>query len=131
VGLLHTKLKEFLELEQGNRSVFDYMRQFNSLAQYGSYHIDTDEKKANLYREGLTIHLQECLNLSLNLSDNELVSAAIGQERLMKAVAEADEKKRKNMISRSTGSGSSSGAPLKYRMVYTSPRGQLHRPQQQ
>jgi hypothetical protein len=107
------------------------MRQFNSLAQYGSYHIDTNEKKANLYREGLTIHLQERLNLSLNLSDNELVSAAIGQERLMKAIAEADEKKRKNMISRSTGSGSSSGAPLKYRMVYTSPRGQLRRPQQQ
>jgi hypothetical protein len=34
------------------------MRQFNTLAQYGSYHIDTDEKKANLYREGLTVHLQ-------------------------------------------------------------------------
>jgi hypothetical protein len=25
-GLLHSKLKEFLDLEQGNRSVFDYMR---------------------------------------------------------------------------------------------------------
>jgi hypothetical protein len=58
-GLLHIKLKEFLELEQGNHSVFDYLRQFNTLAQYGSYHIDTDEKKANLYRAGLTIHLQE------------------------------------------------------------------------
>jgi hypothetical protein len=60
-GLFHTKLKEFLDLEQGNHSVFDYMRQFNTLAQYGSYHIDTDEKKANLYHAGLTIHLQECL----------------------------------------------------------------------
>jgi hypothetical protein len=56
-GLLHSKLKEFLDLEQGNHSVFDYMRQFNTLAQYGSYHVDTDEKKANLYRAGLTIHL--------------------------------------------------------------------------
>jgi hypothetical protein len=26
VGLLHSKLKEFLDLEQGNRSVFDYTR---------------------------------------------------------------------------------------------------------
>jgi hypothetical protein len=25
-GLLHSKLKEFLDLEQGNRSVFDYTR---------------------------------------------------------------------------------------------------------
>jgi hypothetical protein len=50
---------------------------------------------------------------------------------MMKAVAEADEKKRKRMMSGSAGSGSSSGAPLKYRMVYTSPGGQLRRLQQQ
>jgi hypothetical protein len=56
-GLLHSKLKEFLNLEQGNRSVFDYTRQFNTLAQYGTYHVDTDEKKAKLYRAGFTIHL--------------------------------------------------------------------------
>jgi hypothetical protein len=130
-GLLRTKLKEFLDLEQGNCSVFDYTRQFNTLAQYGSYHIDTDEKKANLYREGLIIHLQERMGPSPNLSYNEFVSAAIDQERLMKAVVEADEKKRKKIMSGCTGSGNSSGAPPKYRMVYTPPRGQLHRPQQQ
>jgi hypothetical protein len=37
----------------------------------------------------------------------------------MKVVAEADEKKRKRMMPGSAGSGSSSGAPPKYRMVYT------------
>jgi hypothetical protein len=57
VGLLRSKLMEFLDLEQGNQSAFDYMRQFNILAQYGTYNIDTDEKKANLYHAGLTIHL--------------------------------------------------------------------------
>jgi hypothetical protein len=31
-GLLRNKLKEFLDLEQGNHSVFDYTRQFNTLA---------------------------------------------------------------------------------------------------
>jgi hypothetical protein len=61
MGLLRSKLKEFQDLEQGNHSVFDYMRQFKTLAQYGSYHVNTDEKKAKLYRVGLTIHLQECL----------------------------------------------------------------------
>jgi hypothetical protein len=60
-GLLCTKLKELLDLEQGNHSVLDYMRQLNTLAQYGSYHVDTDEKKTILYHAGLTIHLQECL----------------------------------------------------------------------
>jgi hypothetical protein len=44
---------------------------------------------------------------------------------MMKVVAEADEKKRKKMIPGFTGSGSSSGAPPKYHMVYTPPRGQL------
>jgi hypothetical protein len=125
VGLLHTKLKEFLDLEQGNYSVFDYTRQFNSLTQYRSYHIDTDEKKANLYRAGLTIHLQERLGLFNSPSYNELVSAAIDQERLMKAVAEADEKKRKRMMPGSSTSGGSSGAPPKYCMLYTPPGGQL------
>jgi hypothetical protein len=95
------------------------MTQFNTLAQYGSYHIDTDEKKANLYRVGLTIHLQECLVHLPSLSYNELASAAINQERMMKTVAEANEKKRKRMMPGSTGSGSFSGARPKYRMVYT------------
>jgi hypothetical protein len=66
-----------------------------------------------------------------SLSYNELASAAIDQERMMKAIAKANEKKRKRMMPRSAGSGSSSGAPPKYRMVYTPPRGQLRRPQQQ
>jgi hypothetical protein len=98
VGLQRTKLKEFLDLEQTCHSVFNYTRQFNTLAQYRSYHVDTNEKKANLYRAGLTIHLQECLGMFTNLSYNELASAAIDQERMMKAVAEADEKKRKRMM---------------------------------
>jgi hypothetical protein len=122
---------EFLDLEQGNRSVFNYTRQFNTLAQYVPYHIKTDEKKANLYREGLTVHLQERLGLSPNLSYNELASAAIDQERLMKVVAETDERKRKRVMPASFASGGSSGAPPKYCMAYTAPRGQLRRPQQQ
>jgi predicted aspartyl protease len=50
--MLCSKLKEFLDLERGNHSVFDYTRQFNTLGQYGTYHVDTDEKKANLYHAG-------------------------------------------------------------------------------
>jgi hypothetical protein len=50
---------------------------------------------------------------------------------MMKAVAEVDEKKRKKMMPGSTDSGSSSGAPPKYRMVYTPLEGQLRQLQQQ
>jgi hypothetical protein len=77
MGLLRSKLKEFLDLEQGNHSVFNYTRQFNTLAQYGTYHVDMDEKKANMYHVGLTIHLQESLVHLSSLSYNELASADI------------------------------------------------------
>jgi hypothetical protein len=98
-------LKEFLDLEQGNHSVFDYTRQFNTLAQYGSCHIDMDEKKVNVYHAGLIIQLQDQLVQYPNVSYNDLASAAIDQERTMKAVVEAEEKKRKRMMPRSSGSG--------------------------
>jgi hypothetical protein len=126
VGLLHSKPKEFLDLEWGNHSVFDYTRWFNTLARYGSYHVDMDEWKANLYHEGLTVHLQERLGRSPNLSYNELVSSTIDQERRMKAIAEVNEKKTMRMMPGSSASGGSIGAPTKYRMVYTLPGDQLH-----
>jgi hypothetical protein len=131
VGLIRSKLKDLLDLEQGNHSVFDYTGQFNTLAHYGSYHVNTDEKKANMYSEGLTIQLQDRLVKSPNLSYNDLASAAIDQERMMKAIAETEEKKRKRMMPRSSVSGGSSGAPPKYHMVHSPPGGQLHRPQHQ
>jgi hypothetical protein len=74
---------------------------------------------------------QGVIGLSPNLSCNELLSATIDQERLMKAIAEADEKKRKRMMHASSASGGLSGAPPKYHVVYTPPRGQLRGPQEQ
>jgi hypothetical protein len=49
----------------------------------------------------------------------------------MKTVAEADEKKRKRMMTEYSVSGGSSSALPKYCIVYTPPRGQLCQPQQQ
>jgi hypothetical protein len=56
---VHHKLPEFLDLRQGNHSIYEYTQEFNNLAQYRGHHIDTDEKKAELYRKGLTIQLQD------------------------------------------------------------------------
>jgi hypothetical protein len=85
--------------------MFDYTWQFNTIAQYGSYHVNTDEKKAKLFCNGLTIQLQDRLVQSPNLSYNDLASAAIDQERTMKACAEAKEKKRKRTMPRSSENG--------------------------
>jgi hypothetical protein len=45
---VHHKFVEFLELRQGNCSVYEYTQEFNNLAQYGGHHVDTDAKKAEL-----------------------------------------------------------------------------------
>jgi hypothetical protein len=124
---MRRKLAEFLDLHQGNRSVYKYIQEFNNLAQYGGHHVDTDVKKTELFRKGLTIQLQDHLILSQNLSYNELASATIDQEGTMKACEAVEEKKRKRTVVEPFG-GSSSGAPLKYRMIYTPPTGQPCRP---
>jgi hypothetical protein len=95
--------------------------------QYEGHHVDTDAKSTELFRKGLTIQLQDRLILSQNLSYNELASAAIDQEGTMKACEAAEEKKRKRVMP-VPSRGSSSGAPPKYRMIYTPPTGQPCRP---
>jgi hypothetical protein len=57
VGTMRCKLAEFLDLHQGNCSVYEYIQEFNNLAQYGSHHVDTDAKKVELFHKGLTIQL--------------------------------------------------------------------------
>jgi hypothetical protein len=61
VGLMARKLQEFLCLQQGLSSVYEYNKNFNHLSQYGSYHVDTDEKKMSLFRQGLSPVLCEHL----------------------------------------------------------------------
>jgi hypothetical protein len=105
----------------------DYTKEFNKLAQYGGHHMDSDAKKVELYHKGLNIQLQDRLVQNLNLSYNDLASIATDQEGTMRACEVAKEKKRKRTTPGPTG-GSSSGAPPKYRMVYTPPVGQSRRP---
>jgi hypothetical protein len=126
---VHRKLVEFLELRQGNHSMYDYTQEFNNLSQYGGHHVDTNAKKVELYRKGLTIQQHDCLIQNLNLSYNNLASPTINQEGTMKTceVVEEKKKKRKWTMPRSFG-GSSSGASLRCRMVYTPPVGQPCRP---
>jgi hypothetical protein len=50
VGLMARKLQEFLHLPQGSVSVYEYVKWFNHLSQYDSYHSNTDEKKMALVR---------------------------------------------------------------------------------
>jgi hypothetical protein len=68
---------EFLELRQGNHSMYEYTQEFNNLVQYAGHYVDTDAKKAELYHKGLNIQLSDRLNQNLSLSYNDLASTAI------------------------------------------------------
>jgi hypothetical protein len=74
------KLQEFLHLQQGSSSVYEYNKRFNHLSQHDSYHSNNDEKKMVLFRRGLSPVLQEHLTLFWGCTMNELVSASIEQE---------------------------------------------------
>jgi hypothetical protein len=88
--------------------------------------VDTDEKNVELFRNGLSIQLLDHLVLFPNLTYNALANAAIDQEGTIKVCVEAEEKKRKRVMS-----GHSGGTPPKYRLVYMPLVGQLHQPPQQ
>jgi hypothetical protein len=115
------KLQEFLHLQQGSSTMYEYSKTFNHLSQYDSYHTDTNEKKISLFRQGPSPVLHEQLMLFWGCTLNELVSASIEQKDACRARLEEERKKRP--LPRSNG-----GAPPKYCMVYTPSSGQPRGP---
>jgi hypothetical protein len=118
VGTMHCNLWEFLHLQQWDDNVYEYIKKFNYLAQYGTHHVDTDGKKAALFRRGLSLPIQDCLVRFQDMSFNTLVSAAIAQDGTYRSIlAEEEERRKRDLSERSEDS--TVDAPLKYRLVYT------------
>jgi hypothetical protein len=120
-GLLDRKLTEFLALTQGSRPVLQYAQQFNKLCQYAGYHADTDEKKMDRFRRGLSTKLRDRLNPIKTASYSELVNLAMTQEDCI--LARQVEKKRK-------AAAAPSAPQPRFRLVQTAPA-QFRPPQQQ
>jgi hypothetical protein len=76
-GIMDCKLNEFLALTQGNRTMLQYAQAFNDMCQYAGYHADTDEKKRDRFRRGLSTKLRDRLNTVQANCYNELVNMAI------------------------------------------------------
>jgi hypothetical protein len=103
------KLNEFLALTQGNQTVLQYAQAINDLCQYAGYHTDTNEKKQERFRRGLSTKLRDRLNTVRANSYNELVNMAISQEDCI--TARQAEKKRKTPVV------GSSAQPHRFRIV--------------
>jgi hypothetical protein len=119
-GLMACKLQEFLHLQQGTNSVYEYSKRFNYLSPYGSYHVDTDEKKMALFHQVLNSRLHEHLTLFRGCNINELVSGSSEQEDA--SHAHMEEKRKRPLV------GPSRGAPPKYHLVYSPSMGQSRGP---
>jgi hypothetical protein len=109
-GMMRKKCQEFMDLKQGRRSVHDYSKLFNHLAQYAPDQVNTDDKKKDRFMIGLSTKLQERMILNMGGSFPEFVSNVIIANDVIRAHKEA--KKRKVVAALSDS------APPCYRMVY-------------
>jgi hypothetical protein len=119
-GIMKSKHREFMHLQQGNQSVYVYSKMFNHLTQYAPEQVDTDEKKKYCFMKGLSTKLQEHLALNTNWTFLELVSNATIVDDANRAHQES---KKKKALAAPSGS-----APHNYWMVIAPHH---HPPQQQ
>jgi hypothetical protein len=52
------KTKEFTDLKQGGMTVNEYLNSFIQLSRYATKGINTDEKKQDMFLEGLNVDIQ-------------------------------------------------------------------------
>ena len=78
-SVMKIKLREFLALKQGSKTVREYVQAFNHLSRYAPNHVDTDDKKKECFLEGMTPKLRSRLGCRFE-SFNELVDDAIAME---------------------------------------------------
>jgi hypothetical protein len=88
-GLIKIMRDKFLNLKQGGMSVTEYLDKFTTWGRYAPNDIDTDEKKRELFLNGLHEELQTYL-VAVPYSDLEaMVDAAIMVEDKHKAARES------------------------------------------
>jgi hypothetical protein len=82
-----------MDLKQGGRSMHEYSKLFNHLAQYAPDQVDTDEKKKDHFMNGLLIKLHEHLTLSMGGTFPDFVSNAIIVDDKIHAHKESQKRK--------------------------------------
>jgi hypothetical protein len=75
-GVLSLKRKEFRNLRQTNRTVADYIEEFNNLSRYAPEDVDTDAKRRERFLDGLSDELSLQLSLVYCPTFQELMDNA-------------------------------------------------------
>jgi hypothetical protein len=72
-------------------------------AQYGTHHVDTNGKKAELFRRGLSLLIQDCLVRFQDMPFNTLVSVVIAQDGTYRALLAEKRGEEKDWLVRTFG----------------------------
>src|SRR5881394_1101349 len=112
-SIMKIKLREFMALRQGSRSVREYVQTFNELARYAPNHVDTDAKKRECFLEGMSPKLRSRLGRRFD-DFNQMVDDAIAMEEDLR-LHHLEKKRSRSIV------GPSGGAPQCPRMTYQMP----------
>ena len=102
-ALKSKKLKEFIHLKQGNTTVMAYEAKFTELARYAPYMVDTEEKKARKFEDGLRGNIKNRLELLRLPTYAEVVNCALLAERSNEEYYQDRDNKRKGEVSKGPG----------------------------
>lgn len=101
-GIREVKIEQFLQLQQGERSVLEYLDQFNQLAQYAFEYVITELEKKCYFLRGLNTKIKIRMVGHFSRSCDEFVSIAIKADESNHVHQE--DKKRRRMLTESTDS---------------------------
>ena len=71
---------EFIKLTQGTKTLTEYMHAFNNLSHYALGFVDTEEKKIESFKRGLSTKLMKTMANLRCTTYNEFISDALTQE---------------------------------------------------
>jgi hypothetical protein len=88
------KITEFMKLTQGTKTLTEYLHAFNNLSRYATEFVNTDAKKIESFKRGLSTKLMKNMANSKCETFNELISDALTQENQNNLHAVAKNRKR-------------------------------------
>ena len=80
LGLMHMKAAEFMRLTQGTKTLTENMHAFNNMSHYAPGFVDTEEKKIESFKRGLSTKIMKTTANSRCTTYNEFISDALTQE---------------------------------------------------
>jgi hypothetical protein len=88
------KLGEFLALNQGTKTVTQYLHAFNNLCRYAPDMVDTDAKRIASFKRGLGLKMMKHVGTNTHARFNDFISDCLKQEKNNNAYTASKTRKR-------------------------------------